>query len=487
MQRIKDIFKKIWAWVKAHKLLSIIGVIIVVIILVSILKGAKQAEGQYVVARQTVTQAVTLSGTVSAVDSSDLGFADSGRIDAVYVHEGDTVTRGQLLARLESADLYAELAKAEATERSSVVDVKRAQAYLDAVTREQDTLVANAKRKLLSADLEAIPDQNDDSSSAPTVSGTYTGDIEGSYVIDGYASGGSAGASFKVSGLENGFATAIVYDVPVALGTHGLYLTFPSGSSYSSGTWTIQIPNKMSSSYVTNKNAYDEAVRTHDRVIEDARQALLALTSQQSGGASSVAHAEVLAVQAQIARRSIRAPFAGTVGTINADLGESVTANDIIVHLVGAGAYQVELSIPELDIGVFASGQKVNALFDAFPDNPYTATVTRISSSETETDGVPVYKVFAVLDTPDARIRSGMSARVTLETQSHENVLAVLTSYVQFGKGSPRVRVLEGKKTIVEKEVTTGLRGTNGLIEITEGLNEHDVVVPFPAISYGAK
>ncbi len=486
MQRIKDFFNKVWAWVKGHKVLSAIIAVVVIIVLISVLKGVKSAEGQYVVSRQTVTQAVTISGTISAVDSSDLGFADSGRIEKVYVKEGDKVARGQLLARLESADLYAELAKAQANERSSTVDVSRAQAYLDTVTKEQNTLVENAKRKLLSSGLEAFPEKTSNNATAPTVTGTYTSDVEGQYIVKAYSSNSTSGASFRISGLEDGFSTTVVYGQPVPLGTKGLFLTFPSGDSYATTSWIIDIPNKKSAVYVTNKNAYDEAIRTRDRVIEDARQALLALTSEQSNGAASAARADVLAVQAQIARRSITAPFSGTIGTIDASLGESVTANDTIIHLVGAGSYQVELAIPELDIGAFAVGQTVNVVFDAFPDTPYTATVSRISSSETETEGVPVYKVFAVLDMQDQKIRSGMTARITLETQSRENVVAVLTSYVQFGKGSPRVRVLEGKKTIVEKEVTTGLRGTNGLIEITEGLNENDIVVPFPA-PYGAQ
>ncbi len=53
------------------------------------------------------------SGTVEATDA-DLGFQTGGRIAAVLVGEGDAVTPGQLLARLDAADLDARLAQAEA-------------------------------------------------------------------------------------------------------------------------------------------------------------------------------------------------------------------------------------------------------------------------------------------------------------------------------------------------------------------------------------
>jgi HlyD family secretion protein len=57
--------------------------------------------------------ALIASGTVEATDAQ-LGFQVAGRIDTILVHEGDAVRAGQLLARLDQAELKARRQQAEA-------------------------------------------------------------------------------------------------------------------------------------------------------------------------------------------------------------------------------------------------------------------------------------------------------------------------------------------------------------------------------------
>ncbi|NJD10332.1 MAG: HlyD family efflux transporter periplasmic adaptor subunit [Gemmatimonadetes bacterium] len=57
--------------------------------------------------------AITASGTVE-VTEADLGFQLGGRIAAIDVHEGDAVRAGQVLARLDAAELDARRSAAEA-------------------------------------------------------------------------------------------------------------------------------------------------------------------------------------------------------------------------------------------------------------------------------------------------------------------------------------------------------------------------------------
>lgn len=84
-------------------------------------------------------EVVEASGTVEATEA-DLGFSLPGRIESVSVREGDAVARGEVLARLEAAELEARRAVAEAQ-----ADAARAVlAELDAGSRSEEVAQARA-------------------------------------------------------------------------------------------------------------------------------------------------------------------------------------------------------------------------------------------------------------------------------------------------------------------------------------------------------
>ena len=71
------------------------------------------------VARGTINQNLTITGTADAQLNSDLVFQTSGKVDAVNVKVGDVVQQGQVLASLESDDLANSVESAQATLRTS--------------------------------------------------------------------------------------------------------------------------------------------------------------------------------------------------------------------------------------------------------------------------------------------------------------------------------------------------------------------------------
>jgi membrane fusion protein, macrolide-specific efflux system len=63
----------------------------------------------------TITKTVSSSGTVEPAQTADLNFASTGRVTAVDVTVGQTVTDGQTLATIDDSTLAATLAQAQAT------------------------------------------------------------------------------------------------------------------------------------------------------------------------------------------------------------------------------------------------------------------------------------------------------------------------------------------------------------------------------------
>lgn len=481
---VKNAWSKTTAFFKGlpKKYFVIGAIVLVIVVLIAVAGGSKFDESeQYTVVRDTVVQSVALAGTVESLNNSNLGFADGGRVARVYVEEGNTVSRGQVLAQLDIADLNARLKDAQAQVVIAQNSATTKTTNVPRINAEQNAIVESA-RLVAYGNLAAVPSDVFIEQTAPIISGTYTGTVDGSYVIEVYASNSSTGASFRYSGLETGVQD-VTLNTDVPLGTRGLFIRFQDSAGYANTKWTVAVPNKRWSGYARAYSDYQAALSARDRAIADAQDEV-SNTEGQSILQARLAQAQagVDEINASIARRTIRAPFAGVVGTIDVSEGESVAPNTGVIKLIGKDVMQVVLSVPELDIHAFSENQKVTVTFDAF-DGEYEGIVSRIDPGETVKDGVPVYLVAVDLTNPDAKIRSGMTARVSLETRVSENVIAVPTYLVEIGKGSAKVRVLKDKEA-VDAPVTIGLQGTNGLTEITSGVSEGDILVPLVVAAY---
>lgn len=127
------------------------------------------------VARGSVTQAVSVSGSVNAGGTVRMNFQTSGRVAEILVKVGDRVTAGQVLARLDTTNLEGALAQAQA-------NLASAQARYDqtaAGTAGEDVasarlVVENAQRSLDTARRTAESDVATAKQNLAKLTGTYT-------------------------------------------------------------------------------------------------------------------------------------------------------------------------------------------------------------------------------------------------------------------------------------------------------------------------
>lgn len=471
---------------RTKKIVTGIIVLVVIIILISIFKKKSDGTQTATVQQGNVVSSVVLSGTTESASAVSLGFADQGRVASVFVKEGDKVHAGQVLSSLDTADLQASLKSARAALVIANANTTNTTTNLATITAHQDTLVQNAHNALLSNNLQAVPKTLSVSAPAPTISGNYSGP-EGQYVVHVFSSGSSSGASFTVSGLENGYTQEAATTTAVPLGTHGLYIQFAPHASYAGYDWTVSIPNKQSPTYTADLNAYNAAVAARAQAIAAAQADLASASGSQSVAAAQVqqAQATIDGIYASIARREIMAPFNGVVSAVNVKPGQttnsfntSASATDsgnANISLISENDYEVTLKTPEIDVASIAVGQSVSLKLDAFGDETFPGTITSINPAETIVDGVPVYETKVAFTKLDSRIRSGMTATATIVVGEHDNVLTVPMSFVHTDNRGSYVYVLKDDKT-TQKTVTTGLRGSDSMVEITSGLSQGDVV-----------
>ncbi|HEY3603937.1 MAG TPA: efflux RND transporter periplasmic adaptor subunit [Sporichthyaceae bacterium] len=143
------------------------------------------------ISSQPIEQTVNASGTIEPAKVADESFAVSGQITSVKVAVGDTVTKGQVLARVNDDDLARALDIAQANRDSAAAQVTSAE---DAAA--SDTQIASAKAQLATAD-DKLAQAQDDVDNA-TLKATIAGTVASVSIAKGdRISGGSSGGAAK--------------------------------------------------------------------------------------------------------------------------------------------------------------------------------------------------------------------------------------------------------------------------------------------------
>ncbi len=101
---------------------------------------------------QNLTVRITSSGTVQPVQRVNLSPKGSGRIAELFVEQGDKVEAGQIVARMESRDVEAQLAQAQAREAS----IRAKLAKIEAGNRSEDIASARARLDQAEASLAQV-------------------------------------------------------------------------------------------------------------------------------------------------------------------------------------------------------------------------------------------------------------------------------------------------------------------------------------------
>ena len=295
-----------------------------------------------------------------------LAFATGGRIKSVAVKIGDSVKAGQVLASIDAENVLGAINQAKGAYAAAQtnytklvngatntdiqvarVGLANAKSNYENVVSQQKVLVSNTLSAMLNSNLVALPlvTNNANAIYSPIVSGTYSSDQQGTYTIVAHTTGN--GFYFTYSGLESG--TANVGNTPVALGTRGLFLQFPSNFSVTgNSTWTIAIPNTESSNYLSTYNAYQSALQTQTTATTAAQGAIDAAQAnldQKISGARiedlAIAQAQVQSTQGalQIAQGAynntiITAPVDGVITNVSITAGQIATPNTPAIELL---------------------------------------------------------------------------------------------------------------------------------------------------------
>jgi membrane fusion protein (multidrug efflux system) len=181
--------------------------------------------------------------------------------------------------------------------------------------------------------------------------------------------------------------------------------------------------------------------------------------------------------EAIINRKKIRAPFRGELGIRMVSLGQYVSPGTPVVTLQQISPIYVDFDIPEGAAGNIATGQQVQVLVAAYPDQPFQGEISAITPRVAR--GTRSFRVRATLSNAERKLKPGMFADVLVRLPGERRVIAVPQTAIAFNAYGSSLFVIqhEGEKRTVNRTfVETGER--RGLdIEIVNGIEAGDRVV----------
>ena len=172
------------------------------------------------------------------------------------------------------------------------------------------------------------------------------------------------------------------------------------------------------------------AQQTYDRTKElyDAKAATLKefeqATSQlvQAQSAYENAKTNVREARVNLSYAEIYSPIDGIILDRQVEEGQTVAASfstpTMFIIAKDLKNMQVEADVDEADIGQVAVGQRVVFTVDAYPTLSFEGTVGQIRLQPTVTNNVVTYTVIINAPNPDEKLFPGMTASVTIITQS---------------------------------------------------------------------
>ncbi len=186
------------------------------------------------------------------------------------------------------------------------------------------------------------------------------------------------------------------------------------------------------------------------------------------------AQAAYEAAEDALGESSVRAPFDGVVYALPVKQGAYVQTGDLLLQVGDLSKMLVRTFVDEPDIGRLATGQKIEATWDAVPGRIWNGTVSTVPAMVKLRGARNIGEVTCTVDNHDLRLLPNVNVGVTIITAEHSGVLTLLREAVRMDDTKPYVyQVVDGE--LKRREVEVSLQNLTQ-VEITAGLRENSVV-----------
>jgi HlyD family secretion protein len=418
---------------------------------------------------KNVTLRITASGKVVPVQSVNISPKNPGTVTELLVEQGDRVKAGQILARMDSADVQAKILSSRAN-----IDQQKAQlAQALAGSRPQEIAQSRARLAQAQAQLDAARTGN-----RPQEISQAQAQVDA--------------ATAKVNYTSQQVKR---YQYLFQQGAEKKQLLDQAVSEDNSAKANLREAQKRLSLQQSGSRSEDIAQR--QAAVAEASSALQLLESgsrveEIQAKRAAVAEAQLKSDLVSLENTVIRAPFSGVVTQKYANVGAFVTpttsastsasaTSSSIVAL--AQDSEILAQVPEADIGRIKQGQQVEIVTDAFPDQIFKGRVRLIAPEAVKEDGVTLFQIRIAIDTGKNQLRSGLNVDLTFLGDEVNGALLVPTVAIVTDKGNPGVLVPDAKNKPQFRSVTIGSQ-VKDQTQVLEGVKQGDRIFLNPPKEY---
>ena len=326
--------------------------------------------------RQDIATFVVLDGQIAPAQEATLSSPQSGNVAAVYVNEGQHVSAGQVLAKIDDSTLRASLAQ-------QIAIVQQASAQLGSATLQAPVTAANASNTVVIAQQQLAAARNGvQSAQAAYQSAKSTYDADAQLLKQGYVA-------------QTAFEQA--------------------------------------------RSQFVQAQQALNNAQQSERQAQVGLRAAQSQGSNAVpiqgqqiavnraqvasAQAQVRQIQNSIGQTTITAPFTGVVTQRLLDPGAFASPNQPVVRVSQIDTVYVNVNVPDDDLAYVHRGTPVSFTTSSLGKKSFRAAVMDVNA--TPTQGTLSYRARVRVANPNDALRGGMLVSVNVRKEFHPNAIVV--------------------------------------------------------------
>jgi membrane fusion protein (multidrug efflux system) len=261
-------------------------------------------------------------------------------------------------------------------------------------------------------------------------------------------------------------------------------IAFTSGATAAKGQVLVRLDTSAEEAQLRAAKAQAELARLNLIRARDLKaQGVIAQADfDSSEAAANRTIGEVDAIEATIAKKTVRAPFAGRLGIRSVNLGQYVHDGDPIVSLHSLDPVYVDFNVTELQLAQVQRAMEVRVSTDATPGRVFAGKVTALNPEvDASTRNI---KVQATVPNGGGELRPGMFARVTLVLPETQPILVIPSTAVLHAPYGDSVFVVadvkdeKSGKTVKQVQMTTVRLGeTRGdFVAVTTGLKEGQLI-----------
>ena len=324
---------------------------------------------------------VTASGSIQAEESVDIQAEIPGVIIELLVREGERVTLGQVLLRIDPVQTKAELMGAEAQALAAQAEAKGQE--VEIATAQAQIAGSEASKKSIEADLVSAQAALEDADRLER----------------------------RKKGL---FEQQLI-----------------SAEEYAAA----QTTQRAAQAVVESAQA---RIAQYEAQLESAKLAIEQYKARHQAALSRAQAARVARDQAEdlLGKTTIYSPLDGIITALNVEKGEravpGIQSNPeaTLMTIADLSLIQAELLVDETDIVQIALNQSVEVEVDALPEKKLVARVSEIGNAPVQAqpgqsqEGKD-FLVKAVIEAPPEALRPGMSCEAEVLTATRENALVI--------------------------------------------------------------